>query len=85
MSAHEATRPSGTSPALGHAGMPVTTVVVIAAVLRASWGLLERGLAWTERHRQRRALLALDDHLLKDIGITRLDADREGGKPFWRE
>ncbi len=44
--------------------------------------------AWLrERHavyRQRRALLALDDRMLKDIGISRTDALREGGKPFWR-
>jgi len=36
------------------------------------------------RHRSRRDLLALDDHMLKDIGISRADAVREGDKPFWR-
>jgi uncharacterized protein YjiS (DUF1127 family) len=41
--------------------------------------------AWTERHRQRRALLELNDHMLKDIGIGRGDAYREGRKPFWRD
>jgi len=39
---------------------------------------------WIERARQRKALAALDDHQLRDIGITRLDAARECGKPFWR-
>ena len=39
--------------------------------------------AWIERHRQRRALAELDDRLLKDIGITRPEADREIAKPFW--
>lgn len=33
---------------------------------------------------QRRALLALDDAMLKDIGISRADAFQEGNKPFWR-
>ncbi|MFO1036635.1 MAG: DUF1127 domain-containing protein [Geminicoccaceae bacterium] len=39
--------------------------------------------AWHERRRQRRALLSLDDHMLKDLGLTRADAWREGRKPFW--
>ncbi|KAA3626470.1 MAG: DUF1127 domain-containing protein [Proteobacteria bacterium] len=30
------------------------------------------------------ARLALDDHPLKDIGLSRTDAAREGNKPFWR-
>lgn len=37
-----------------------------------------------ERRRQRRALLALDDNLLKDIGLSPADAWAEGTKPFWR-
>ena len=41
--------------------------------------------AWAERHRQRRALLALNDHALKDIGFSSTDAWQEGSKPFWRE
>ena len=39
---------------------------------------------WIERARQRRALAALDDHTLRDIGITRVEAVREAGRPFWR-
>ena len=46
------------------------------------------GLAWLRDgylvYRQRRALLRLDDALLKDLGISRVDALQEGGKPFWR-
>jgi len=47
----------------------------------AAWPLLAR---WIERTRQRKALAGLDDHELRDIGITRLDAMRECEKPFWR-
>ena len=36
------------------------------------------------RWRQRRTLLELDDHLLRDIGITRQQAEREAAKSFWR-
>lgn len=35
--------------------------------------------------RQRRELLALSDGMLKDIGLSRADAIREGEKPFWCE
>ncbi len=35
-------------------------------------------------YRQRRALLRLDDAMLKDLGISRADALQEGDKPFWR-
>ena len=46
--------------------------------------LLERVNGWIERYRQRRTLLELNDHMLKDIGVSRVDAEREGYKPFWR-
>lgn len=50
-------------------------------------GLITRLLTmldgWIERHRQRNALLELNDAMLKDIGISRADATREGSKPFW--
>lgn len=39
---------------------------------------------WIERRSQRRALAALDDRLLKDVGISRAEAGRETAKPFWR-
>ena len=39
---------------------------------------------WIERARQRQALAELDDHMLRDIGITRVEATRESQKPFWR-
>jgi uncharacterized protein YjiS (DUF1127 family) len=37
-----------------------------------------------ERSRQRRQLLEMDDHELKDIGITRAEAELEGRKPIWK-
>jgi uncharacterized protein YjiS (DUF1127 family) len=39
---------------------------------------------WIERSRQRRLLATLDDHTLRDIGITRVEAERECEKPFWQ-
>lgn len=39
---------------------------------------------WRDRARTRRQLEMLDDRLLRDIGITRLQARSEAEKPFWR-
>jgi uncharacterized protein YjiS (DUF1127 family) len=40
---------------------------------------------WQDRIQQRRRLAAMPDYLLKDIGVTRVDALREASKPFWKE
>jgi uncharacterized protein YjiS (DUF1127 family) len=39
---------------------------------------------WRVRSRERRILLELDDRMLRDIGVTRVDVYREAMKPFWR-
>jgi uncharacterized protein YjiS (DUF1127 family) len=39
--------------------------------------------AMAERSRSRRALSALNDDELKDIGLSRSDAYRETRRPFW--
>jgi uncharacterized protein YjiS (DUF1127 family) len=39
--------------------------------------------AMAQKHRSRRLLLELTDEQLKDIGISRADAEREAGRPFW--
>jgi uncharacterized protein YjiS (DUF1127 family) len=36
-----------------------------------------------ERSKQRRQLLEMDDRQLKDIGITRIEAEQEARKPIW--
>jgi len=33
--------------------------------------------------RQRQHLSQLDDTILRDIGVTRAEADREAGRPIW--
>lgn len=38
--------------------------------------------AYAEYRRQRHDLLSLDDHLLKDIGLSRSDAEQIASKPF---
>lgn len=39
---------------------------------------------WLDKRHQRRMLSQLDDHMLKDIGISRADAVRESRKAFWK-
>lgn len=41
--------------------------------------------AWSDRADQRRLLAAASDHVLHDIGLSRVDADGEAEKPFWRQ
>jgi uncharacterized protein YjiS (DUF1127 family) len=37
-----------------------------------------------DRARQRRKLAELDEHLLRDIGVTTRQAREESEKPFWQ-
>lgn len=67
--AHRPWRASGLRPALE----------ALAAVA------LGRALRWREVARQRRALLALNDRMLKDIGISRAEAEQEARRPFWHD
>jgi uncharacterized protein YjiS (DUF1127 family) len=41
-------------------------------------------LTWQRRHKDRMHLMALDDRLLHDIGISLSDVEREVSKPFWK-
>ena len=47
------------------------------------WALLNKCLRWSERSRQRADLRDLNEHLLKDIGITRQQALEAANRPFW--
>lgn len=46
--------------------------------------MLDLLLTVLERRKQRHALMGLDDHLLKDIGVSRSEVEQEVAKPFWR-
>ncbi len=66
------------------AGASRSALDVVARLARLPLAILETLLVWQERDRQRRHLAALDDRLLRDIGISRADAAREAAIPFWR-
>jgi uncharacterized protein YjiS (DUF1127 family) len=60
---------------------PAIARPIVAIAARAA----RRFSAAVERYRQNCALAALDDHLLKDIGLTRADVMRETAKSIWRD
>jgi uncharacterized protein YjiS (DUF1127 family) len=45
--------------------------------------LLELLELWHRRWSDRRLLSGLDDRMLKDIGVSSIDALKESSKPFW--
>jgi uncharacterized protein YjiS (DUF1127 family) len=53
---------------------------------RTDTSLLSRAIRrieeYAEYRRQRTDLLSLDNHILKDIGLSRADAVRLAGRPF---
>lgn len=50
-----------------------------------SWlaALSNRLKLWQALMRERRHLRSLDDHTLKDIGLSRMHAEYEADRPFW--
>lgn len=65
---------SGLRPAVGFGG-------TVRWVVTRAIGLI---LTWQQRARERRHLASMDDHGLKDIGLTKVDVLREADKPFWQ-
>jgi uncharacterized protein YjiS (DUF1127 family) len=55
-----------------------------AALHRLLPNLSIRFRGWRERARSRHLLLLLDDRMLRDVGLTRSDVDRECAKHFWQ-
>lgn len=66
--------------------MTTLTITHIASIPTASANvnLVATLQKWMARSAQRKELLALPDHLLEDIGITREQAIEEANKPFWK-
>lgn len=47
-------------------------------------GIVALAREWLRRHRMRQEIAELDEHLLRDIGLTRFDAAVESRKHFWQ-
>jgi uncharacterized protein YjiS (DUF1127 family) len=56
----------------------------VAARQREQGGLVGLVRLWKRRIVQRRELATLDARMLRDIGVTRTEAQHEAAKPFWR-
>lgn len=68
-----------------YSAVPRISVTSPASRARSWSGTAFSKLAqWHERAMQRRQLSELDDRLLADIGVTRIDAGHESAKPFWQ-
>lgn len=46
--------------------------------------IIRKITSWRIRSYQRKKLMGLSNHLLKDIGLNRYEASKEYEKPFWR-
>lgn len=58
------------------------------AGLRTGWSFAvarQTLVEWRRRIAARRALSKLDPHLLRDIGLSDVDARRESTRHFWQE
>lgn len=47
--------------------------------------LLARLRRWRQLYYERKLLASLDSRMLRDIGISRAEAERESARPFWDE
>jgi len=56
----------------------------IVAPVEPRHGLVALVREWLRRSRTRHEITELDDHLLRDIGLTRYDAVVESRKHFWQ-
>ena len=73
--------------------MLMLPTIAVPAVLKparlSAFALVRRLGAWCvrcqQRYEQRRHLAELDERMLKDVGITPRQAERESAKPFWRD
>ncbi len=54
---------------------------------KADKGLLKQVVAmlvtWWRIHRDRRQMIAMSDDMLRDVGLSRADVEREFQRPFW--
>ncbi len=67
-----------------HAGARLPNAAAFGqSIVEAIARLFEAVLIWQERAKQRRALAQLDARMLKDLGLSRADVEREVRKPFW--
>jgi uncharacterized protein YjiS (DUF1127 family) len=65
--------------------IPFDTVGARSGRVRQHRSILETLREWRRRARGRAELAALDERMLRDIGLSPADAEFPASKPFWRE
>ncbi len=70
----EPTAPAGWSPGPSSCQMLARQHSPLVGTVRRLW----------RRYRSRMELAHMNEHMLKDIGVTFAEAERELNKPFWR-
>jgi uncharacterized protein YjiS (DUF1127 family) len=61
-----------------------TTFTAVRTNRISGWSQVKHSLGqWRQRLRSRQELEGLSDATLRDIGISRCDAQRQTNKPFW--
>ena len=78
---NEIAQASATGPAALHPRDRGLTPISLLKILHCFRTAYKLGC---ERSRQRRQLMEMDDRQLKDIGITREQAEQEAHKPIWK-
>ncbi|MFQ5776137.1 MAG: DUF1127 domain-containing protein [Kiloniellaceae bacterium] len=64
--------------------VPGTSGGFVRALLHLPAKAVDTLLAWQERAAERAHLRSLDDRMLRDMGLSRADVERESSIPFWR-
>ncbi|MEC9345855.1 MAG: DUF1127 domain-containing protein [Pseudomonadota bacterium] len=70
------------SVGLGQSPVEIRPVSTIAALGQRALRVFQ---TWQRRLEQRQQLASLDERLLKDMGISPMDASAEVAKPFWKD
>lgn len=60
-----------------------TPFVRVPAVAALALAFARVVITWDRNRRTRNHLKNMDDHLLKDIGVTARQAHKEARRPFW--
>lgn len=84
-SGYQAITPAtGTPEGVGALPMRALPVSQSWLALLSVTRLVDVLMDWRDRARQRRQLAMMDQHMLRDIGLSLADVEREIQKPFWR-
>lgn len=63
----------------------INTFVSNPSVLAHLGDFFRVATLWSFRHESRGRLAEMDDSLLRDIGVDRVEAMQEANKPFWQQ